>query len=456
MQAVATGAKPEIVVFGPRGEGKTYGALLAMVLHAKEHAKRGYALPVKWLGPTGTFESHKNKTHDSIQAPPWGGCWTLHDQGHQARFTLDGEWLVDLRLFGAGDHDGLNRLRAEAHCMWVEESAPAAEIGAQGITEQHWGMGRSSLRLPTHARVALSTSNYPDEMFWSWQRWMVKKRSDALVFEIPPLDRVTKAEQDVMAEAITDPIMRRRLLQGLPGTMIPGRPVADGFNERKHVSRHPLVPIENGRLYIGQDGGLQPSSVIAQRRGRRIEILAALTSAQSGMWQHVRYTLLPWIGEHAPWCLTRPGLIRVRYDETMNTGSLADITTNPLRVMQQLLPGEYWPSQNAPFAWRRDPLLVALASLEGPDAEPLVTIDPSAQLLIRAWRGMWHYAVTYDGSVRKEEPKKPNAPWSDIGDASAYLIADMAPLAIEEKPRPRRPLQYARDEHGRPKLLGMI
>jgi hypothetical protein len=454
VKAVAYGTKPEVVVFGPRGEGKTWGALIAMIAHAERHHAAGHPLPVKWLGVTGTFESHKSKTHDTLRAPGWRGCWTLSDQGHVATFAVHGTRLVDLRLFGAGDHDGLNRLRTEAHCMWFEESAPAAELGALGMTENHWGMGRSSLRLGTHATVARSTSNYPDEDFWSWQRWMAKKRADAVVFEIPALERVTKAQQAVMAEGITDPVMRRRLLEGLPGTLIPGRPVADGFNEKVHVSREPLVPVEGRRLYIGQDGGLQPASVIADRDGRRIRILAALTSKQSGMVQHVRYTLIPWLGEHAPWVLNRPELIRVRYDQAMDTASQDDVTTNPVRSMQHLLPGSYAPSQNVPFAWRRDPLLVALASLD--EGQPLVTVDPGAGLLIRAWRGMWHYAVHYDGSVRKEEPKKPCPPWADIGDASAYVIADMAPLALEAPAKPRGPRAYARDGKGRAKLLGMI
>ena len=429
--------------------------MLAMVLHAQEHHRRGYPLPVKWLGPTGTFESHKAKTHDTLRAPEWGGGWSLHDQGHQAVFTLDGTRLVDLRLFGAGDHDGLDRLRAEAHCLWFEESAPAAEIGAHGMTEGHWGMGRSSLRLRTHASVALSTSNYPDELFWTWQRWMVKKRADAVVFEIPKLDRVTPAQHAVMAEGITDPVMRRRLLEGLPGTLIPGRPVAEGFNERVHVSQQRLLPIEHGKLFLGQDGGLSPATVIAQRRGRRLEILASLVSTHAGLWQHVRYVVIPWIGENAPWALNRRELIRVCYDPTMNTDSQADVTTNPLRVMQGLLPGEYRAGQNVPFSWRRDPLLVALASLD--EGQPLVQLDgQGAALLKRAWTGLWHYAVTYDGTVRTEKPKKPCPPWADLGDASAYLIADMAPLAIEEPPKPRGPRPYAYDGRGRPKLYGMI
>ena len=453
--AVKDATHPEVVVWGPRGEGKTWGALIAMVAHAMEHQRRGHPLPVKWLGPTGTFEAHKSKTHDTLRAPGWGGCWRLSDQGHRAQFVLNRVTLVDLRLFGAGDQDGLDRLRAEAHCAWFEEPAPAAEVGARGMTEQHWGMGRTSLRLePTHGHVALCTSNYPDEMHWTWRRWMGVPRADALVIRIPPRERTTAGQAAEWATAIKDPVMRRRLLEGQPGTLMPGRPVAEGFNDLVHVATVPLMPTPGGQLYLGQDGGLMPATVIGQRRGRRIEILTALASEHAGLWQHVRYTVIPWLGEHAPWVLNRRDLIRVCYDPTIDTGSQADITTNGLRVMQGLLPGQYRAGQNVPWAWRRDPLLVALASLV--DGQLLVTVDPGASLVIRAWRGLWHYAVNYDGQVRRERPKKPDPPWADVGDASAYLLADMAPLAPQTPDRPRPPRAYPRDARGRLKLLGQV
>jgi hypothetical protein len=287
--------------------------------------------------------------------------------------------------------------------------------------------------------------NYPDEDHWTWQRWYVTRHPGSVLFRIPKGENphISDKQRAEWAEAIKDPVMRQRLLEGKPGTIIPGRPVADGFNEDLHVSRVPLKPVPNGKLVIGQDGGLMPASVIAQRRGGRIEYLAALASERAGIRQHFRYTLIPWLGEHAPWVLERPELVRVRYDESMNTDSQADLETNPLRVMQDLLPGDYLPGQNNPWSWRRDPLLAALSAMDA--GVPLVAVDPvHAKLLVKAWRGMWHYAVAYDGTVRKEEPKKPNAPWADVGDASAYATADIAPLAIVETPKPRGPRVYQR------------
>ena len=53
----------ETAVFGTRGDGKTTGALGAMIAHAQQHHALGYPLPTKWLGAADTFQSHVAKTH---------------------------------------------------------------------------------------------------------------------------------------------------------------------------------------------------------------------------------------------------------------------------------------------------------------------------------------------------------------------------------------------------------
>jgi len=69
----------------------------------------------------------------------------------------------------------LDRMRMEAHALWVEEAAPAALEGGGGVTEDAYAMSLPSCRLPTPRRVALLTSNLPDEDFWAWQRFEVQR-----------------------------------------------------------------------------------------------------------------------------------------------------------------------------------------------------------------------------------------------------------------------------------------
>lgn len=44
--AVRDGAAREIACFGTRGDGKTFAALVAMIMHSVAHKAAGYPLPV--------------------------------------------------------------------------------------------------------------------------------------------------------------------------------------------------------------------------------------------------------------------------------------------------------------------------------------------------------------------------------------------------------------------------
>ena len=60
-KAVARGSATEIACFGTRGDGKTFAALIAMVMHSVAHKAAGYPLPVPWVGATDTHRSQELK-----------------------------------------------------------------------------------------------------------------------------------------------------------------------------------------------------------------------------------------------------------------------------------------------------------------------------------------------------------------------------------------------------------
>jgi hypothetical protein len=225
--------------------------------------------------------------------------------------------------------------------------------------------------------------------------------------------------------------MIRRLLAGQPGTLLLGEQVATGFDADVHVSLEPL-PIERLRpLWIGQDGGHTPTSVLGQRVGHEVRIVGAVASEHDGMRGHLRNLLLPWLGEHAPWLTGGRSYdreqVQVRYDPAIDTDEEADIESNPLRVMRALLPGVYHPG---PVSWdgRKDPLLALLAS-----RTPRLLVDGSkARGLIKALNGAWYYP-TVNGRVSRDLPRKPNHPHEDYGDSLCYLVAGMAPTRPERR-----------------------
>lgn len=457
--AAAEGKAREICCLGTRGDGKTVGALGAMVAHALRHHEAGYLLPTKWLGVADTFASHVAKTHESLLAPLWQGAWSLKGDGHVALFRVDGQDLVSLRLFGIEDQSGMDRLRAECHGLWFEEPAPASVlVQSSGLGETAWQLGLTSQRLPSHAHPALMSLNYPDEDHWTWQRFheqpcpvhcdrtIVRDREGRELhggcphryfYRIPPGELASAEQREEWEQALVNrPDMLRRLLQGQPGSLMLGQQVAAGFNRDLHV-RSTGAPDPSYPLVLGQDGGESHSwaTVIGQRANGRVKVYAALLSEPSGCRQHFEQEVIPWLGEYAPWALKRRDSIRVIYDPACDTEDPGDAESNPLRTMQSLLPGRYEPG---PVSWpgRLNPMYALLNDNVG--GRPVLEVDPTAKGLVRALDGGWYLATGPDGKLRKDTPKKPNHPHEDYGDAFCYFVCGVHPFARRDR-EPRQP-----------------
>lgn len=400
-----------------------------MVMHAVEHHGHGFPLPITVLGVRDTFQNHKLTTHKSLLNPAWEGRWRLLGDGHVAIFEVAGQPFVRLELVGVDSPHDAERVRTECHLLWVDEPAPAMMLSG-GISDELYGIALSSQRMETHARVALITSNYPEEEHWVAQRFVFKPQPGTAYFRIPAGERASAEYRHELETAYANrPDLRRRLVEGRFGAVILGEQVAVGFNEDLHAARHlRLRPDPSATLWIGQDGGLTPTSIIGQREGKRVKVLAALSSEHDGIRQHVRGLVVPWLSEHAPWALQHRSddelPIQVIYDPSMDADGQGDTEANPLKVMRRELRARYRPG---PVKW--DPRYQALLNmLNAMDhGEPALSIDPvQARGLIKALIGGWHFPTGGDGRVRRDEPVK-NHPHSDHGDGFCYLLCGMSP-----------------------------
>jgi hypothetical protein len=420
----------EVAAFGTRGDGKTWGAFGAMIVHAQQHHAAGFPLPTKWLGAADTFQSHKSKTHESLLAPGWQGTWSLKDDGHLAAFVLDGAELVHLRLFGVEDQSGMDRLRAECHGLWFEEPAPSSVlVTSSGLSESAWGLGLTSRRLPTYRAPAIMTLNYPDEDHWTWRRFVTDQHPGTAYVRIPPGEYASAEQREEWTRALANrPDMLKRLLAGEPGAILLGQAVARGWNGMNHVAEKNYEPVEYAPLWIGWDAGHTPSTIIGQRVEGRVRVYAALCTQGAGTRQHIDAQVRPWLEAHAPWALRRrddPMLFHA-YDPSMNTGDQSDTDASPIRVIQSLLGGVL---RAGAVSWegRRDPMLALFNQAVGGAWALQVNPGKDTDLLRRAWDGRWHYATKVTGELRSIQPAKPNPPWADIGDAGCYFIGGVAP-----------------------------
>lgn len=447
--AVSQGLAREIAVFGTRGDGKTIGALGAMPLHAQEHERHGFPLPVPWMGVTDTYQSHKLKTIRSLQDPLWDGCWRLSDQNHVATFVLDRKPLVTLDLFGIEDQGAMDRMRMETVGLWVDEPAPSAVmITSSGVSDTAWGIGITSQRKPSHCHPAILTGNYPDEDYWTWTRFkpgagisgITPGDPSKLWFRIPPGERATEKDRAQWAHALKDrPDILQRLISGLPGAVILGQQVATGFNENLHVSKDKLYPIKGEPLCFGQDGGHTPATIIGQAWRGYIFIYAALPIERGGMRQQYEQNVIPWLRNNAPWALdnriTDKKFIYGGYDPSMPDDE-SDSDKNPITLIEELVGGSWMPG---PQSWeaRKGSLLAMMLRKAPTSFSPALQIDPvDGRPLIQALSTRWHYPQNRLGVISADKPKTPNHPWEDLGQAFCYFLsAAMPDLVTQYKPR---------------------
>lgn len=436
--AIAAGVAREIACFGTRGDGKTWAVLGGMLAHAEQHAARGFPLPVPWIGVTDTFAAHKLKTKRTLLDPLWKGTWQLSDGDHVATAVVNGLPVVHLDLFGIEDQGAMDRVRLETVGAWFEEPAPAAMlVQSSGVSDLAWDIALTSQRVASYAHPAVMTLNYPDEDHWTWQRFKPIDRAspDAPTegthpedasrrwFQIPPGERASEPQRAEWARALRDrPDLLRRLIAGRPGVVLMGPQVAEGFREDLHVARERLRPIEGEPLFLGQDFGHTPTTVIGQPWRGELRVLAALACDRGGVRQHVETAVVPWLTRHAPWTLraARSGL-RGCYDPAGTTGEETDIERNPVEALERLVGGLWWPG---PVAWEaRKACLLAALHRHAEPGQVALQIDPvDGAPLVKALSGRWHYPQDRLGAVRRDLPKKPNHPWEDLGDALIYAL----------------------------------
>lgn len=432
MLAAATGKTEtgatarEIACFGTRGDGKTQGALGAMVGHAQTHKQAGFPLPCKWIGVTDTFASHKNKTIESLNNPLWQGLWQLRDGGHVAVFGRAGCELVHLHLFGIEDQGAMDRVRTETVGVWFEEPAPTSLlVQSSGVSLDSWVMAITSQRIPSHHHPAIMTLNYPDEDHWTWQRFIATPHESTAYYRVPPGELASAAQRAEWMKALDGrPDLQRRLLEGKPGVVMMGQQVAVGFDEDKHVSKERLKPIKGEPLFIGQDGGHTPCTIIGQEWQGHIFVYAALSIDRGGMRQQYERNVMPWLTHNAPWAV-KSDLVRGVYDPAMPDDE-SDSDRNPVDVCSELVGGSWEPG---PTAWesRKNALITAINKHCAPGSLSL-SLDPvDSKPLVQALSGRWYYPQNRLGGVSKDMPFKPNHPWEDLGDSFCYFLCGVMP-----------------------------
>jgi hypothetical protein len=196
------------------------------------------------------------------------------------------------------------------------------------------------------------------------------------------------------------------------GKSLSGRAVYTGFNFDFHVSKTPLTPIKSmaHSLIIGADFGLNPSMTINQidPKGRFLTY-AAVTSDGMGLTRFVAEKLKPLLAETRfrglPVIIVGDpaGSQRAQTDERSCFDILkaAGFNVIPART-------------NSTVARVGAVEYLLMRQIEG---GPARLIDPSAKVLINAYRGGYRYKIRKDGQAEDAPEKNLH---SHIADADQY------------------------------------
>jgi len=330
-----------------------------------------------------------------------------------ATFSVDGQELVNLRLFGVEDQSGMDRLRAECHGLWFEEPAPASVlVQSSGLSETAWGLGITSCRLPSYRNPKIMTLNYPDEDHWTWMRWVVNQEPGTQYFRIPVGNHASEKDRREWKIALRNrPDLERRLLAGMPGSIRLGEPVTPEYREDRHWSAKPQ-PFAPGTLFLSFDAWHHPAVAIATLTSMgqlRYHLAKRLDNADVGAL--VEEIVIPWLGANG--LRDRPKIHTM--DVTAEGGDQSDRQMSAMRRILRLLPGEYRRVSNEPEQ-REAAIKEQLRRSLSTGAPVILVCGKDAWELHQALAGGWHKKRS--GKVEKEGEKGRH---SHVGDAASYL-----------------------------------
>ncbi len=421
----------ELLAVSPRGEGKSQGALGAMLCHALVHKARGHGWPVRWMVVGASLVQLRATVARSMTADYWRGAWALSDDDRLARLTVDGTVLVECDLVGVEDEQGADRLRREVHCCWSDEPAAALAEQAGGITRQAWGVAFSSCRLPTHRRVGLLTSNAPSPRAWVWKRFVLSPEPGCAGYRIPKGERTTQEYRDAIERQLADsPDMRLRLADGEAALPMRGRPVAAGYRDAECVAPRRLDMQAHRPVYLGWDAGLTPACTIVQPIDGRAWVFAALYTERGGTAELIEELVRPFLVERCPWVLRERGALIHCCDPNMQTPSQHSLADSPATTLGRLLRGA---ARFGPVKWapRRDALL---ACFQPGRSRLWISPGEETEELRVGLGGAFHYRTDGGGDLRGQEPDKSH-PHSDIVDSLIYVLCELWPATDREQRR---------------------
>jgi len=412
-----------VVLIGPQGEGKTFGAI-GKILH---HAQR---FPYKIRGAIvrDRFTNIQTNTIPSIMKV-CGEIVTFHNDGRLMRAPN-----IDLDLFGVEDLADMNRLQgSEYYIVWIEEPAPYFDAGSIGIREQVFDICYSrGGREEGAVSVIGVTMNPASKSHWTYRRFILNPMPDMEVIRIPYGENphLSQKERNRSKEIWANhPDMLARYVQGEFASVHIGEAVVPEFKESRNVSKSPLEPMDTLTFRLW-DGGLHPACVFVQVTSRgQILILKTVRGANIGMKQLIEESVKPLMATKFH-----------KIPEWRDIGDLhlrdpdpSDSSKSAAEVVEKSL-NTYFEDGDMPWESRRETLKEVFNMTV--DGDPKLMVSCDDDIMIEALGGGWHYRKSPSGTITDKPDKDEH---SHPGDALSHGLAKILhPSGFDRKPGPEK------------------
>jgi hypothetical protein len=402
---------------GPRGTGKTTGAIY-LWLHeaAKQHDRKYWPLRVAVV--RDTYQNLLDKLIPDLRRErDIRGLYMTGLDLKQPRTVGIGPAL-EFMLFGMDTLPDANKfLGLNVGGGWIEEAAPAGDH-TSGVPQEVLGLCITSLRQPGFDPKMLLSNNPPDEDHWSIQIPQVLRDMGSAHFTVETF-WIPKEENEhnlpafyyersaEVLRAIGRSDLEERLVHGRVGRLQLGVSVTPGFTVERHVAKKPLGWIEQVPGFRFWDFGLNPTAILGQLSpSGQVRINAAFVGTNEGVRQLIKTAVLPWLTVNRIPPITTDVMRWRDIGDSAGTAREASNSDNSaVTTLWELLKANFEPG---PIEWsaRRDALRWALNdSLAG--GRPIITIDPGPDTkpLRLALGGGWAYHRTPSGQV-SDRPMK--------------------------------------------------
>jgi hypothetical protein len=430
------------ILISPAGEGKTYGAVVALPAHAQRCGK-----PIRVAIIRDTHENIKNSTAVSINEvfENYPNILTWRDDFKKLRIDSDPPVQVD--LFGIDDLGALSKLQGPQYALiWLEEPAPISDKMNAGLAEEVYNAAllRCARQKGTKPRLQV-TMNPADEDHWTYKRFiedpdiipefpLVTKR----VFQIPygENSELNQAAREFAMYAYKDdPAAYARYVEGRFAPVYRGIAVTPQYRRSRHMilNQHGApVPLEPAPGLVGFaffDSWSNPACVLGQiTQYNRLVFLDTLRLEDSDIETLIETQVIPML-ESPRWYQKCRGW-RVGGDATMLNMDQSSRSRSAALTVIKAFPGCSF--EAGPREWSLiEPQLPFALTHNDFRGEPLMVVSGDNKVLDRGLSGAWHYKKNNAGERASKLPVKDKS--SHYCDAWATAICRLLPQALSNQ-----------------------